>query len=297
MPTTISDFRSNLTNRFRRNKNQPPPPLPNSQFPPIGFANILPYDSASALLLNQPQAQNAPYLQSENPQYANPQFNRVAESALTNADVNALVSELNQRRENDNVLVAQLQAKLDELQQENQFLLQQSNAPLNQQQRAQLQVIATQINLQDQALQTQTLLEQYGDKVKQQNAILSVFYQEMQTVKDKLRDLEYAIQSLGYKSTADGKRNYQVEENWHKTFTRLMLRGNIGGAVRTLDGKASFDKCLKLNEKVGQLTVKQALSEKHPHGVNLHEEVSAFVLSAIVQQRHCALPVGRSEEQ
>ncbi|KAI0981432.1 hypothetical protein GJ496_005865 [Pomphorhynchus laevis] len=65
--------------------------------------------------------------------------------------------------------------------------------------------------------------------------------------------------------TKDGKGNYQVEENWHKTF-------NIGGAVRTLDGKASFGKCLKLNEKVGQLAVKQALSEKHPHGENLHEE-------------------------
>ncbi|KAI0978506.1 hypothetical protein GJ496_007888, partial [Pomphorhynchus laevis] len=80
----------------------------------------------------------------------------------------------------------------------------------------------------------------------------------------------------------DGKRNYQVEENWHKVPRHVRLsgagtlmgvfRGNIGGAVRTLDGKASFGKCLKLNEKVGQLTVKQALSEKHPHGENLHKE-------------------------
>ncbi|KAI0980307.1 hypothetical protein GJ496_005857 [Pomphorhynchus laevis] len=85
--------------------------------------------------------------------------------------------------------------------------------------------------------------------------------------------IQYLLDEARYlQHTKDGKGNYHVEENWHKTFTRLILRGNIGGAVRTLDGKASFGKCLKLNEKVGQLIVKQALSEKHPHGVNLHEE-------------------------
>ncbi|KAI0983385.1 hypothetical protein GJ496_011673 [Pomphorhynchus laevis] len=107
--------------------------------------------------------------------------------------------------------------------------------------------------------------------------------------------IQYLLDEARYlQHTKDGKANYQVEENWHKTFTRLMLRGNIGGAVRTLDGKALFGKCLKLNEKVGQLTVKQALSEKHPHGVNLHEEVKIdSVTNTGVEVLGC--PIGSAE--
>ncbi|KAL7668631.1 hypothetical protein ACOME3_009326 [Neoechinorhynchus agilis] len=119
---------------------------------------------------------------------------------------NGLTYDANTNRFNDEQIINDLRNRISTLQDQNKALLQSSASNGPNPQRTQLQLIAAQMQLQDQALQIQLMLDDYAEKVKQQNAFLLNYQQELNYIKSRLTDLDYvmhAIQHANSKSSAE----------------------------------------------------------------------------------------------
>ncbi|KAL7668623.1 hypothetical protein ACOME3_009318 [Neoechinorhynchus agilis] len=107
-----------------------------------------------------------------------------------------LTYDANTNRFNDEQIINDLRNRKSTLQDQNKALLQSSASNGPNPQRTQLQLIAAQMQLQDQALQIQLMLDDYAEKVKQQNAFLLNYQQELNYIKSRLTDLDYVMHAI-----------------------------------------------------------------------------------------------------
>ncbi|KAI0988782.1 hypothetical protein GJ496_008120 [Pomphorhynchus laevis] len=59
---------------------------------------------------------------------------------------------------------------------------------------------------------------------------------------------------------------------WIRRFKKLMSSGNTGAATRLITSSVNSGRVLRLDDRVGEQTVRQRLGDLHPNASDIHEE-------------------------